>query len=232
MAASQRAVRILWIGVAFLVLIGVAAVARRTIVLLGLGTLGSGGANPAAALDTGFALHKWLTLIHILPGALFLTLATLQFMPNIRRQHLNFHRWSGRFLIVLGLIIGVTALVMSLKMNIGGTNETAATTLYGIVFLFCLIKAYLCIRKKNVVRHREWMIRMYAIGLGVATTRPIVGAFFAFRRLTPHEIFGIAFWLGFTITFMMGELWIDYTRAQAASRTQSEELIAATAAAN
>jgi len=57
------------------------------------------------------------------------------------------------------------------------------------------------------------MIRAYAVGLGVATTRPIVGAFFAFRRLTPHEFFGIAFWLGFATTFMMAEAWIDYTRA-------------------
>jgi hypothetical protein len=36
--------------------------------------------------------------------------------------------------------------------------------------------------------------------------------FFAFHRLTPHEFFGIAFWLGFTITFMAAEAWIDYTR--------------------
>ena len=50
------------------------------------------------------------------------------------------------------------------------------------------------------------------VGLGVATTRPIVGMFFAFRRLTPHEFFGIAFWLGFTTTFLAAEAWIDYTR--------------------
>jgi len=227
MAASTRTTRILWIGVAFLVLIGVAAVARRAIVLLGLGTLGSGGANPAATLDAGFAPHKWLTLIHILPGALFLTLATLQFLPGIRQKHLNFHRWGGRLLVVLGLIIGVSALVMSFKMNIGGPNETAATTLYAIVFLFCLIKAYLFIRMKNVVRHREWMIRMYSVGLGVATTRPIVGAFFAFRRLTPHEFFGIAFWLGFTITFMAGEFWIDYTRSHGTQAIASGDSIEA-----
>ena len=118
-------------------------------------------------------------------------------------------------------------------MNIGGPNETAATTLYAIVFLFCLIKAYLFIRKKNVVRHREWMIRMYSVGLGVATTRPIVGAFFAFRRLTPHEFFGIAFWLGFTITFIAGEFWIDYTRAHGSKATTSDGAIeAATMAAD
>jgi hypothetical protein len=43
--------------------------------------------------------------------------------------------------------------------------------------------------------------------------------FFAFRRLTPHEFFGIAFWLGFTTTFLVGEWWIDYTRQHAAECT-------------
>ena len=100
-------------------------------------------------------------------------------------------------------------------MNIGGANETAATTLFGISFLFCLIKAYRHIRRKEVAQHREWMIRTFAIALGVATTRPIVGMFFAFRKLTPHEFFGIAFWLGFTLTFFAAESWIDYTRDHA-----------------
>ena len=59
---------------------------------------------------------------------------------------------------------------------------------------------------------------MYGVGLGVATTRPIVGMFFAFRRLTPHEFFGIAFWLGFTITFLAAEAWVDYTRQHPADR--------------
>jgi uncharacterized membrane protein len=146
-------------------------------------------------------------------------LTPLQFLPRIRAKHLQVHRWMGRVLVVSGLIIGTTALVMSYMMNIGGPNETAATTLFGILFLFCLIKAYLHIRRKEVARHREWMIRAYAVGLGVATTRPIVGMFFAFRRLTPHEFFGIAFWLGFTTTFLVGEWWIDYTRQHAAECT-------------
>ncbi len=193
--------------------------ARRTLVLLWPELFG-GNSSPAAALDVGFAQHMALTLIHILPGALFLILAPLQFVAGIRSRHLSFHRWSGRLLMVCGLIIGISALIMSFKMNIGGPNETAATTLFAIVFLICLSKAYLYIRKKEVARHREWMIRAYAIGLGVATTRPIVGIFFATRRMTPHEFFGIAFWLGFTITFLVAEYWIDYTRHRMPSDSQ------------
>lgn len=229
MSLPKRTTRFLWTAVVFLVLIGIAAVARRTLVLLWPAQFGV-KASPAAALDVGFARHIALTLVHILPGALFLALAPFQFMPSIRRNHLAFHRWSGRVLVVCGLIIGASALIMSYKMNIGGPNETAATTLFGIVFLICLVKAYLYIRKRQVARHREWMIRAYGVGLGVATTRPIVGMFFAFRRLTPHEFFGIAFWLGFTITFMAAEAWIDYTRYDAVGLTSAvtrEESLAA-----
>lgn len=192
-------------------LIGVAAVTRRTLVLLWPGTFAR-TTSPPAALDGGFARHLVLTLIHILPGGLFLALAPLQFVPKVRQQHRQIHRWMGRVLVTCGLIIGTSALVMSYKMNIGGPNETAATTLFAIVFLICLTKAYVHIRRREVARHREWMIRAYGVGLGVATTRPIVGAFFAFRKLTPHEFFGIAFWLGFTITFLIAEAWVDYSR--------------------
>ena len=219
MSVPKRVARILWFAVCFLVLIGLAAVTRRTLVLLWPSMFG-GNFAPTAALDAGFAKHRALTLVHILPGGLFLSLALLQFVPGIRQKHLQFHRWMGRVLVVCGLIIGVSALIMSFTMNIGGPNETAATTLFAIVFLFCLVKAYRHIRRKEVARHREWMIRAYGAGLGVATTRPIVGAFFAFRRLSPHEFFGIAFWLGFTITFLAAEAWVEYTRVRATDASQ------------
>jgi uncharacterized membrane protein len=226
MSVSRSATRYVWAGVIFLAFIGAAAVTRRTLVLFWPQTF-AGNASPAAALDAGFARHRALTLVHILPGATFLVLASLQFVPGIREKHPNVHRWTGRILVVLGLIIGSTALIMSYRMNIGGPNETAATTLFGIVFLICLIKGYRHIRRKEVARHREWMIRAYAVALGVATTRPIVGMFFGFRRMTPHEFFGIAFWLGFTITFLAAEAWIDYTRQNAVPVNSVSESIAA-----
>jgi hypothetical protein len=67
---------------------------------------------------------------------------------------------------------------MVLRNPIGGVNEAAARFLAGL-FLFRLGKAFWFIRRRNVVLHREWMIRAVAIALGVATTRPIMGAFFA-----------------------------------------------------
>jgi hypothetical protein len=108
-------------------------------------------------------------------------------------------------------MIGGSALRMSYTMAIGGANETAATTLFAILFLVFLSLGFWNIRRHRVTAHREWMIRAFGVSLGVATTRPIVGVFFAARRLTPQEFFGIAFWLGFTLTLLGAELWVHYT---------------------
>jgi len=108
-------------------------------------------------------------------------------------------------------------------MAIGGPNESAATMLFAIVFLVCLVKAYVHARKRRFALHREWMIRAFAVGFAVATIRPIVGIFFAtsrFTHLTPHDFFGTAFWLGFTVQFMVAEIWIGYTRPSTVARPQ------------
>ena len=199
--------KLLWALVAFLTLIGVAIVLRRMF------ALASVHGNPG--LDEGFAQHRLLTTLHILPGLVFVLLGPLQFIRRLRQTRPRVHRWTGRIFVVAALIVGVTALVMSPQMAIGGALETTATSIFGALFLFCLCNAYRNARRRRFALHREWMIRTYAIGLAVTSIRPIVGVFFATQKLThltPHDFFGIAFWLGFTIQTATAELYIRRTR--------------------
>jgi hypothetical protein len=64
---------------------------------------------------------------------------------------------------------------------------------------------------------------MTAIALGVATTRPIMGVFFATSRLTgltPHDFFGPAMWLGLTSTYIAGEAWLQTQKTAFTAETQ------------
>jgi hypothetical protein len=57
----------------------------------------------------------------------------------------------------------------------------------------------------------QWMARSIGILLGIATTRPVMGIFFATSRLThlePKQFFGIAFWMGFSINTIVVERWL------------------------
>jgi len=218
MTPKPAIVRIIWTITVLLMLIGVAIVLRRSFALFAPSPASSNFPE-AATMDAGFAGHRLLTMLHITPALLFILLAPLQFVRRLRNRNPKLHRWIGRVVLVSGLIIGSSALVMSPQMAIGGPNETAATMLFALVFLFSLCKAYLHIRKGRVSQHREWMIRAFAVGFAVATIRPIVGVFFATSRLThltPRDFFGTAFWLGFTIQLMVAEIWINYTRKPSA----------------
>jgi uncharacterized membrane protein len=209
-AISPKASRVLWSIVSLFVFIAVAVVIRRMVALAA-----GPGANDKLGLDTHFAQHTALTLAHIIPALVFIILAPLQFIGRVRTRAPRFHRWLGRLLVGLGLVIGIPALPMTFMMNVGGVSETAAIVLFDTRFLFFLAKGYVAVRRRDYLRHREWMIRMFSIALGVAAVRPVMGIFFATRELshlTPHDFFGTAFWIGFTLSLIAGESWINYTR--------------------
>ena len=216
MNPNRALVRFLWTAVIFLAFIGLAVATRRTIALLKPGAMSS-AKNPAVQLDAHFANHATLTLTHILPAMLFMLLGPLQFVRGLRAKYPQVHRRSGRIFLTASAVVGVTGLTMAFGKTIGGIDEKAAITLFGTFFLIALAKALWHALRREFVQHREWMIRGYAIGLAVATIRPIMGTFFAAALLQghapePREFFGTAFWVGFTLQTIAAEIWINYTR--------------------
>jgi len=206
----------LWTLTTILVLIGIAIVVRRLIFLEELRKAGGYVPTPSRSPvpDTGFVEHPLLTLIHIVPGLIFMLLAPLQFVKRIRSAHPRFTRISWYIVFACGLVIGITALIMGFTMSIGGITETLAVAVYGVLFLFSLLRAFAYL-DTDAALHREWMIRALAVGLAVSTTRPIVALFFAtsrFTGLTVQQYFGAAFWIAFTLHIIVAEIWIRKTR--------------------
>ncbi|HEX9878193.1 MAG TPA: DUF2306 domain-containing protein [Gammaproteobacteria bacterium] len=230
--------RALWCGVVILVLIGVATAIARAVFLDDLVTRGERFRQQRLSalerndpywaerradvqrFDGRFAAHRLPTLLHVLPGGMLLTLAPLQFSRRIRSRHLRFHRWSGRALILTSFVVVLTGLYFGVLMPFGGPSEAIATALFGGFCLASVCRAFLAIRRHDVARHREWMIRAFAIAIGISTIR-IVGGVFDFV-LTPagyrsQEVFVLAFWTGWLITLATAELWIRYTRQHSRS---------------
>ena len=215
----MKMARLLHITMFFPAAIGLVMVIRRSLVITGvIGALNPPANSPFSAgsvpggppFDAGFAQHPFITFLHILPGALFMILGPLLFLPRIRAKYPRFHRRSERIVIVCGYIIGLSALVLPFILRpIGGLNEAAATSFFAIYFLVALTMAS---RTSNPIGHHEWMVRMFSIGLAVGTIRPIIALFFVFSGLPPQVFFGTAFWIGFTLHLILAEVWINYSR--------------------
>jgi len=165
-----------------------------------------------AALDRAFASHATLTLTHIFPAFVFVVIS-----PFVVFRTSSETVWPERLLFPLGGVVGITAYAMSVD-SVGGWLERSAVLLFDTLFLFSLFCAYRHRRRGELLLERRWMVRSIAILLGIATTRPVMGIFFATSHLThlePNQFFGIAFWIGFSINTLVVEFWLRSTDLQA-----------------
>ncbi len=204
---TRPASALIWIPFLILCLIAAAAAIRR---IAAFAVPPSAAAPPQLqALDTAFAANKARTLAHIVPALAFIVILPAWFSRRIRANTV-LHRRVTIALFILGTIIGLTALALSTN-PVGGITEQSATLLYDFIFLFSLTRAAAAFFAGNQQTHHLWMTRAIAVLLGIAATRPVMGVFFATEsrtHLTPHQFFGIAFWIGFTSTFLAGELYL------------------------
>jgi len=158
-----------------------------------------------AGLDEFFASHTVLTLCHIVPALLFVIAVPFYFFGSGRAAG-----QARRLIFPLGVVVGITAYGMSVD-SVGGWVERSAVLIFDTIFLFSLFRAWQSWRSGDPHRERRWMLRAVVVLLGIATTRPVMGVFFATAALThlkPAQFFGIAFWIGFSINAVVVELWL------------------------
>jgi hypothetical protein len=167
--------------------------------------------NPA------FVEHALITRTHVVLGGVYLLWAPFQFVARIRNRYPAYHRRSGRALVGIGLVVGVTALFLGVVIAFGGNAERVVIAAFGGLYLLALVLGLVRIRQGRVAQHREWMIRAFAIGLSVATMRLIlIPALMLMPDLGDDQVawlFVISFAVAFAIHAGVAELWIRRTRA-------------------
>ncbi|MBO9608657.1 MAG: DUF2306 domain-containing protein [Paenibacillaceae bacterium] len=110
-------------------------------------------------------------VLHILSASVYAILGAFQFAPGFRQRKPGWHREAGRVLIISGLMVGLTGLWMTLFYSIpySGKLLFLLRLLFGSGMVVSILLGFSAILRGDVARHRAWMIRGYAIGLGAGT---------------------------------------------------------------
>ena len=107
---------------------------------------------------------------HSLGGVLFGLLGPVQFAGVLKRRYGRLHRVTGRVFVAAGLLLAMSSLRLLAEFPTPSTWVlTTARLAAGAGLATALITALVAIRQHDVTRHRAWMIRGYAIGMGAAT---------------------------------------------------------------
>jgi hypothetical protein len=98
----------------------------------------------------------------------------------------------------------------------GTFTSKVAAVFGGALFLICIVKGYWHIRRFEIAQHREWMMRAFAIGLGISTFRVLIPLLMMPPlNATFPEAWDTVTWLGFVLNAAVADVWINVTRRHA-----------------
>lgn len=128
--------------------------------------------------------------LHSLAGVLFGVLGPLQFVRALRRRFGTLHRLSGRVFVLAGAGLALSGLALLLQVESITTGLLdAARGVFGLALIAALVLGVAAARAHNMLRHRAWMIRAYAIGMGQGTAALVM---FPIYMITGEPPMGLA----------------------------------------
>ncbi len=219
-----------WTVVLLLLFVGLSSLVSRVVLLNSefsreVVNIGNGVNN----FDIRYIQHYFVAGVHLLFGLIVYVFAPFQFMTSIRKRFIGFHRWSGRAWMISAAAAGFTGAFFGVVWPFTGHQgfgllQTGINAIIGPYTLFCLYKAYSNIRARNFGEHREWMIRTFALMLGVATQRVLMIILTVFTGIGREPMFAPAMIAGMIINIVVSEYWIAWTKTPGSGHRHWKDL--------
>jgi hypothetical protein len=157
-------------------------------------------------------LYNSFFYIHIAAGAICIGTALIQFSRYILKKTKAIHRWSGKLYVFVVLFLGApTGLYMSFFAK-GSFWERALFMFMAIFWFITTLYGLSTIRKKNVLGHKIWMMRSYAMAMTAVTFRVYHIAFYllGWDHLENYEL---SLWISVIGNMLFAE-WIIYRKSR------------------
>ncbi|GAB3981044.1 DUF2306 domain-containing protein [Plantactinospora veratri] len=117
-----------------------------------------------------FVAEPLPVVLHVVGAVVYTILGAFQFVPGLRRR--RWHRVAGRTVVPCGLVVALSGLWMTFGYDLPAhDNDLLAglRLLFGSAMAASILLGLAAVLRRDFARHRAWMTRGYAIGLGAGT---------------------------------------------------------------
>ena len=148
-----------------------------------------------------FYAHVFLSILSLIAGL-------TQFSSYILKQYKYVHRAMGYVYIVDVLFIaGPAGLIMSFFAN-GNYASKVSFVFLSILWIVFTAIALLKVKQKKFDKHRNWMMRSYALTLSAISLRLYAWLFPKFIHLNAFDEYALIAWLSWTLNLLIAEYLI------------------------
>jgi uncharacterized membrane protein len=109
---------------------------------------------------------RQLLIPHTLAGIIALVAGPLQFSSRFRQGHLKFHRVLGRIYVICVFVGSFTGIALA-----AGRPGLPGTSMQAAAWMVCTTAAFLTARNRQIIQHRQWMARSYAVTFTFVSSR-------------------------------------------------------------
>ncbi len=166
-------------------------------------------ALPYFALDQAVYGYHWShggwLLLHITGGVFALLSGPFQFWTGLRRRSMYIHRWTGR-VYVGSVVVSVAAASYILTLPERSFGFRIGIAGLALSWIATTGLAYIAVLKRQMVQHKEWMIRSYVVTFGFVFFRLIFEPMLALDIATRQEIAGAVSWMCWALPLLVTEL--------------------------
>jgi uncharacterized membrane protein len=109
---------------------------------------------------------RHLLIPHTLAGIFALLIGPIQFSSRIRQRYLKFHRVLGRIYVISVFIGAATGVALA-----NGRPGLPGTSMQAVAWVVCTTAALITARNRQIIQHRQWMARSYAVTFTFVSSR-------------------------------------------------------------
>jgi uncharacterized membrane protein len=109
---------------------------------------------------------RGLLIPHTLAGIFALSIGPINFSSRIRQRYLKLHRVLGRIYVVSVFIGATTGVALAY-----GRPGFPGTSMQATAWIVCTTAAFLTAHNRQIIQHRQWMARSYAVTFTFVSSR-------------------------------------------------------------
>ncbi len=159
--------------------------------------------------------HKYYQIAffsHVFTSIFVLLSGIPQFSKTFRIRYPKVHRFLGKIYVFLILFVASpSGLIMGFHGN-GGLFSVIAFIFQAILWYVFTLKAFQYALKKDWQRHRNFMLRSFALTLSAISLRLFKWIIVSTLALPPMDTYKIVSWAGWVVNLVLVEIYLYRNR--------------------